>query len=86
MLSIKVTDQSNKPVSNASIYFNSQAPSTGMMSIVTTTTNRQGLATITLQSYTGYQTSEVGNYLVIIKAYKEGVVGSFGSTSFTVTQ
>jgi len=24
--------------------------------------------------------------LYIIKAYKEGVVGSFGSTSFTVTQ
>ncbi|MET3193285.1 S8 family serine peptidase [Gottfriedia sp. OAE603] len=83
---IKVTDQSNKPVSNASIYFNSQAPSTGMMSIVTSTTNRQGLATITLQSYTGYQTSEIGNYLVLIKAYKEGVVGSFGSKSFTVTQ
>ena len=85
-LTIKVTDQSNKPVSNASIYFNSQAPSTGMMSIVTAMTNRQGLATITLQSYTGYQTSEVGNYLVIIKVYKEGVVGSFESTSFTVTQ
>lgn len=83
---IKVTDLLNKPVSNASIYFNSQAPSTGMMSIVTSTTNRQGIATITLQSYTGYQTSEVGDYPVFIKVYKDGIVGSIGSTSFTVTQ